>query len=229
MMEEIGMLRHAQTYGNLNRQLSHYDTQISPEWKERLTQRAQSNKGKFDGFVLVSNGQPRCREVYDVLSAYNTLSAGIIDTRFDERNFWIFAEQTKEDVIEFLQLAYPELYELLWDKFSRWMDQELVDVFWKPLYESNNSVRNRVETALIDVMDNQFPWKNLLIITSSGVLRNLQALLLSKTTQEFDDFLEEQTGYNKIPNLAYTNFIRDESSVKYQLQYFNRYDDNERL
>lgn len=102
------------------------------------------------------------------------------------------------------------------------MDQELVDISWKALFESNQKLRDRVISALYDIMDNQFPWKNLLIITSSGILRNLQAVFLSKITQEFDDFLEQQTGHNKIPNLAFTKFIRDESSVKYQLKDFNR-------
>lgn len=81
-------------------------------------------------------------------------------------------------------------------------------------------MRERIIDGLISVMD-QFPNKNIMIITSTGVLRNLQGALLSKNTKEYDIFLTNKIGKNKIPNLSYTEFVRNEKNVKYQLKYFN--------
>ena len=223
-MNTLILMRHGETDSNLKKQLSPYDTRVSPEWAQKSRTRAEQKKGQFDDFVLISNGQLRCQELYKILHEHNDFSAGIIDTRFDERKFWVLVGKTKDEVIEYLSLFYPDRYEELGDDFSRWMDQEFVDVLWRSLFESNSQLRKRVYDALIDVMDHQFPEKKLMIVTSSGVLRSLQAILLWKTTQEFDQYLKTMRGENKIPNLWYTEFVRDAESVRYQLGKFNHID-----
>lgn len=57
------------------------------------------------------------------------------------------------------------------------MDQELYDEDGSPLFESNKKLQERSYTALMEIMG-QFPSQDILIITSTGVLRTLQAKFL---------------------------------------------------
>lgn len=57
------------------------------------------------------------------------------------------------------------------------MDQELYDEDGSPLFESNKKLQERSYTALMEIMG-EFPSQDILIITSTGVLRTLQAKFL---------------------------------------------------
>lgn len=219
-MDKLILVRHEKTQANTNRQLSHYNTRITPEWRKRMLQWATYNKWLFDNMVMVSNGQPRCLELFTTIGSQNRLLHEVIDTRFDERDFGPFIEKTKQEAIEILSDKFPDIAYELWDDFSAWMDQELYDEDGSPLFESNKKLQERSYTALMEIMG-EFPSQDILIITSTGVLRTLQAKFLWKTTQEFDKYLIQNTGYNKIPNLALTEFQWNKDSLTYYLNYFN--------
>ena len=57
------------------------------------------------------------------------------------------------------------------------MDQELIGEDGSPIFESNKKMKERVSLALMQIMDT-YPGKDILIITSTGILRTLQAKFL---------------------------------------------------
>lgn len=126
-MDRLILWRHEKSDANLEKVLSFYDTQVSREWKERSVRIAKMLQAQFDDMVLVTNGQPRCIDLYDVFGQYNDFYACVINTQFDERDFGNFRGKTKKETIESLSLSHPELYSILGDDFSGWMDQEIVD------------------------------------------------------------------------------------------------------
>ena len=99
------------------------------------------------------------------------------------------------------------------------MDQDLIQQDGTSVFESNKILQERVSIALKELMD-KYPLQDILIITSTGILRTLQAKLLSKTTQEFDEYLIEKNGYNRIPNLALTYFQWNKDTSAYQFVHF---------
>lgn len=122
-------------------------------------------------------------------------------------------------MMEILDLAYPEISKNIGNNFSVWMDQNLYDIRGR-LFESNAMLRTRLVMAL-DELIHTYPTQSIVIVSSTGILRTIQALLLSKTTQEFDQYLIQQTGQNKIPNLSMTEFVWNNNYKKFQLQRFN--------
>ena len=220
IMDRLVLLRHETTEANLKWELSAYHTKVCEQGRERTLQWAQYHAGKFDDMIVISNAQPRCLDLFTILTAHNNFSHTIVDPRFDERKFGAFIKKTKEETIALLSKQFPDLAQRLWDDFSSWMDQELIGEDGSPIFESNKKMKERVSLALMQIMDT-YPGKDILIITSTGILRTLQAKFLWKTTQEYDKYLTTQTGYNRIPNLALTEFQWDQDTLTYALEHFN--------
>lgn len=206
-MKKLTLIRHPESDANISHTIGNIWVGLSDYWKESAYQRAQYYNSHFDNSILISNTQHRCKELADILIIYNKLLGIDFHPWLNERNFWMFTGWTKQDMISTLSWLYPHKAMHIGDDFSTWMDQHLYDNHDIPLFESNTVLRNRLQLVLDELMMKYFD-QHVVIISSTGVLRNLQAILLSKTTQEFDNYLIETTGKNKIPNLSITEFER---------------------
>ena len=208
------------TQANMDKKLSHYDTKVCEQGRQESLQWVKRNAWLFDGMVLVSNTQERCRHLYNILDKHNHVHAGIYNKGFNERDFRQFVNKTKEQTIKELSELFPVVAEDIGDNFSLWMDQELVDKEGNLLFENNKKLQERTYEALINV-DTQFPGKDMFLITSSGVLRSIQSTLLWMTSRQFDKYLTQELWKNSIPNLGITEFFWNEKEIKYELEKFN--------
>lgn len=168
--------------------------------KESAQTFSQSIKNIWDfhpwNTLLISGTQERSKYLADILSRDHGFQT-LIHSDYNERDFGIFGGSTKQELIECILSMNVE-----------WLskDTPLSDILdhknaMPGRFETNKEVQQRLQNALWRDIQTH-PWyNNYIIITSTGIIRNvLSSVINAEKGSDIDLLLPN----NSIPNLSMT-------------------------
>jgi broad specificity phosphatase PhoE len=147
-------------------------------------------RSQFKNSIYVSSPMQRCKWLW-----LHNLSAEklLIDTRLQERDFWIHTGQTKRQMLDLFQSDHPQ--DPAGDNFSEWMDKEWL---W---FESNRLLKIRLSNCIQDIQK-RYPQKNIVCITHTGIIRSMISLFTGTPEKDINDVYN----FKRIDNLSISQF-----------------------
>jgi broad specificity phosphatase PhoE len=147
-------------------------------------------ESQFNNSIRASSPMQRCKWLW----SHNLNSDELlIDTRLQERDFWIHTGKTKRQMLDLFQSNDPK--DPAGDNFSEWMDREWL---W---FESNSVLKNRISNCIQDIQE-KYPTQDIVFITHTGIIRSMISLFTDTPEKDINDV------YNlkRIDNLSISQF-----------------------
>lgn len=205
-------IRHPKSWYNEKHRIAwSKDVWLCDFWSYSLTKMSEYVRWKFSGSKIYSWTLLRCRELVDIFVNNNENITVYYDSQLNERNFGIYANHSKKEIITLLQKKFPR--DIAGNNFSAWMDKEWLG------FESNRKLQQRIRSVLEPIIEQEEKFDHTIIIpihTWTG--RMILSKIMNILPKDLDMILWSHKLYNLwISEFEYKEGIwtRDHTKINY--------------
>ena len=205
------LIRHPKSWYNEKHRIAwSKDVWLCDFWSYSLTKMSEYVRWKFSGSKIYSGTLLRCRELVDVFISNNDNVTVYYNSQLNERDFGIYANHSKTQIINLLQKKFPK--DTAGNNFSAWMDKDWLG------FESNEELQNRIWWVLTSVLEEEKDSDCIIIPIHTWTGRIILSRIMDVLPKDLDRVLWSHKLYNLwISEFEYKQGIwtRDHTKINY--------------